>query len=55
MTLLADGTEIVPTKHWTLSAYPDVDYFFLHQSATDSYPLPDPIDTAVKTELEPQE
>lgn len=55
MTLLADGTEIVPTKHWTLSAYPDVDYFFLHQSATDSYPLPDPIDTVVKIELKPQE
>lgn len=51
MTLLQDGSEIVPTEYWTLRAYQDDDFFFLHQAATDGYPLPDVIDTVVKIEL----
>lgn len=51
MTLLRDGTEVEPTSFWSLAAFSEYMYIFLHQDVTDGYPLPDDIDTVVRIDL----
>ncbi|MDR0377505.1 MAG: alpha-L-fucosidase [Spirochaetaceae bacterium] len=51
MRLLADGSEVLPAKHWNLAEYQDHAFFFLNPQSFDNYPLPDPVDTVVEITL----
>ena len=48
---LEDGSEIPQKEHWNLREYPEYASFFLNPSTSDSYPLPDPMDTVVELTL----
>ena len=51
MRRLEDGSEIPQKEHWNLREYPEYASFFLNPSTSDSYPLPDPVDTVVELTL----
>ena len=51
MRRLEDGSEIPQKEHWNLREYPEYASFFLNPSTSDSYPLPDPMDTVVELTL----
>ncbi len=51
MRLLKDGSEILETKFWNLTCFPENSFFFFDKHAIDNYPLPDEKDTVVKIYL----
>lgn len=55
LRLLANGAERRLSNFWNLTEYPENAFFFLNEGTSDSYPLPDIIDTVVEITLKEAE